>query len=319
MNTLSVRNGLFILYLLGILIYGATFAYYTLTSFDIINLVRDINIDDSFYYFQIAKNFADGQFSTFDGGITRTNGYHPVWALSITPFYWIFDLENALFAIKAYEIMLIAGGVILISMAARLADLPWILLICVLPALYNQKHLIIGMEAASVIFFIGIIFLAAILFLRNPDRYTWSLTLVVFILPFARLEFIVFSLTVTGLLTILSISRAKNHLYSSLSVKSFAPLLGACTGILTYFTWNGLIFGGITPVSGAIKLYWSRIKWERDGGYDLVENLNAVIDVIGSHGERGGLLLVLELSIYVVLVWSLSYRPPPIDVKIGCF
>ena len=309
MNTLSARNGGFVLFLFAILVYSVSFAWHILTSFDLVNLVRDVNIDDSFYYFQIAKNFANGQFSTFDGGITRTNGYHPAWALFIIPFYWIFDLENALFAIKAYEILLIAGSVVLISMAARLADLPWILLIAVLPALYNQQYLFIGTEAALVLFFIGMVFLAAILFLRNPDRYIWPLTLTAFILPFARLEFIVFSLSVTGLLTILLISRAMNHLPSQSSVKSFAPLLGACTGILTYFTWNGLVFGGITPVSGAIKLHWSRMEWARDGGYDLVENLNAVIDVMEWHlGEGAGLLIVLEVSIYTLLIWSLNRR-----------
>ena len=312
MNTLSARNGNFILCLFAILAYGVSFAWYTLTSFDIINLIRDVNIDDSFYYFQIAKNFANGYFSTFDGGITRTNGYHPAWALFIIPFYWIFDLENALFAIKSTEIMLIAGGVILILMAARLANLPWILLIAVLPALYNQNDFFIGTEAALVLFFIGMVFLAAILFLRNPDRYTWPLTLVAFILPFARLEYVVFSLAVTGLLAILLIFRAMNHLPSQLSVKSFVPLLGACTGILTYFTWNGLVFGGITPVSGANKLYWSRLEWERDGGYDFVENLNGVIERIGWHvwhiGGEAGLFVVLEISIYIIVVWSLSYR-----------
>ena len=87
-----------------------------------------MNGDDSFYYFQIARNLAEGKFSTFDGGITQTNGYHPLWMLLITPFYWVFDKEAALFAIKAFEIMLIAGGVALVAAAARLARLPYIAL-----------------------------------------------------------------------------------------------------------------------------------------------------------------------------------------------
>lgn len=77
---------------------------YTLVRFDLVNLIRDVNVDDSFYYFNIASNLAAGRFSTFDGGVTRTNGYHPLWMLFITPFYWIFDKEAALFGIKAFEI-----------------------------------------------------------------------------------------------------------------------------------------------------------------------------------------------------------------------
>ena len=117
----SWRSALFILFIAGILAYGAA---YLLAKFDLVNLIRDVNTDDSFYYFQIAWNMAEGRFSTFDGGITRTNGYHPLWLFLITPFYWVFDKETALFGIKAFEIMLVAGGVAPVVAAARLARPP---------------------------------------------------------------------------------------------------------------------------------------------------------------------------------------------------
>ena len=40
--------------------------------------------DDAYYYLQIAKNLHDGWGSTFDQ-INPTNGYHPLWLLSISP------------------------------------------------------------------------------------------------------------------------------------------------------------------------------------------------------------------------------------------
>ena len=43
--------------------------------------------DDFFYYLQIAHNLADHGRSTFDG-TTLTNGYHPLWLLLITAFYF---------------------------------------------------------------------------------------------------------------------------------------------------------------------------------------------------------------------------------------
>ena len=119
-----------------------------LARFDLINLISNTH-DDAFYYFQIARNLAEGKFSTFDGGITRTNGYHPLWLFLITPFYWVFDKEAALFAIKAFEIMLIAGGVALVAVAARLARMPWYLMFAALPTLYQNRALIAGMEAAA--------------------------------------------------------------------------------------------------------------------------------------------------------------------------
>ena len=81
---------------------------------------------------------AGGNFSTFDGGITRTNGYHPLWMSLIVPFYWVFDKVAALYAIKAFEVMLVAGG------AARVVRLPWILLFGVLPTVYLYNAVVFG-------------------------------------------------------------------------------------------------------------------------------------------------------------------------------
>lgn len=96
---LRLHNILFALSLSGILAYSRVLAFYMLTNFDLIN-IRDVNNDDSFYY-KIAQYLAAGFFSTFDGGITRTNGYHPIWLFLMTPIYWATDSESALFAIKA--------------------------------------------------------------------------------------------------------------------------------------------------------------------------------------------------------------------------
>ena len=294
-----------LVFLGGILACGGSFAWYVLTSFDYVNLVLDGNIDDAFYYFQIARNFAEGKFSTFDGGITRTNGYHPVWMWLITPFYWMFDPEAALFGIKAFEIMLIAGGVALIVLAARLARLSWILLFAVLPVLYGNHALMSGMEAAAALFFLGALFPAAILFARNPDRWQWPLTLVVFTLPWVRLEYVAISLAVTGMLYLIEIEAEYPKRIRS---KAFAPLLGSCAGIMAYFAYNGLVFGGIVPVSGAVKLESSQLRWAQEGGYVFVENLRGVMSRLQYTVGLEELLVSLETGVYVVLVWAFGRR-----------
>ena len=172
----------------GILGYGAAFAWYMLDRFDLFNLLRDVNYDDAFYYYQIAYHMAEGRFSTFDGGLTRTNGYHPLWLFLITPFYWLFDKTEALFVFKAFEIVLIAGGVALVAVAARVARLQWFLLFAVLPALYAQRGMLLGLEAALVLFMLGLLLLAMCLFAGHPARWRWPLAAVAFALPWARLE-----------------------------------------------------------------------------------------------------------------------------------
>ena len=308
-----LRNALFVLFIGGILAYGAGFAWYMLARFDLVNLIRDVNQDDSFYYFQIARNLAEGKFSTFDGGITRTNGYHPLWLFLITPFYWVFDKEAALFAIKAFEIMLIAGGVALVAAAARLARMPYILLFAALPMLYQQHGLFVGMEAAAGLFMLGLFILTACLFARSPARWKWPLAAVAFALPWVRLEYIAISLAGTAVLCLVEWSRQERapsaplgeRARSARSVKATAPFLGTVGGILAYFAYNKLVFGGVTPVSGATKQMWSERLWEQEGGYSFVQNFWDVLQIPAFDYE---LLVALEVCAYVVLVWWFTRR-----------
>ena len=310
-----LRNALFVLFIGGILAYGAGFAWYMLSRFDLINLISN-TYDDAFYYFQIARNLAEGKFSTFDGGLTRTNGYHPLWLFLITPFYWVFDKETALFAIKALEIMLVAGGVALVAAAARLARLPWVLMFAALPMLYQQHQqywLLLGMEAAAALFMLGLFVLTVCLFARSPARWKWPLAAVAFALPWVRLEYIAISLGTTGALCLIEWSwqdrpsgasfgeRAR----SALSFKSIVPLLAAGAGILAYFAYNRLVFGGIVPVSGAVKQMLSQRLWEREGGYNFVQNFR---DVLQIPVFNDGLLVALEVCAYLLLVWWLARR-----------
>ena len=340
-------NVLFALFIGAILAYGAGFAWYMLAHFDLINLIRDVNGDDAFYYFQIARNLVEGKFSTFDGGITRTNGYHPIWLILITPFYWIFDKEAALFAIKAFEIMLVAGGVALVAAAARLARLPWYLMFAALPMLYQQRGLLMGMEAAAALFMLGLFILTACLFARSPARWKWPLAAVAFALPWVRLEYVAISLAATAALCLIEWSRRessspspvegsrgrgkggrasaprrreeadsfsiplwekarmKGLAHSVLAMNTIAPMVGAVAGILVYFAYNGIVFEGVVPVSGATKQMWSQWLWAQEGGYSFVQNFQ---DVLRIPAFDHGLLVALEVCAYVVLVWWFARR-----------
>ena len=307
-----LRAALFGLFLGGILAYGAGFAWYMLDRFDLINLIANIH-DDAFYYFQIARNLTEGKFSTFDGGITRTNGYHPLWLFLITPFYWIFDKEAALFAIKAFEIMLIAGGVALVTAAARLARLPWYLLFAALPMLYRRSALFSGMEAAAALFMLGLFFLAVMLYARDSQRWQWPLAAVAFGLPWVRLEYAAISLSATAALCLIEWSRRERapgallgeRARSALSIKAAVPFLAAAAGILAYFAYNGIVFGGIVPVSGATKQMWSQQFWEQEGGYSFVQNFRDALQIPAFDYH---LPVALEVCAYVVLLWWFARR-----------
>ena len=301
---------LFILFIGALLAYGGGFAASMLANFDVLDLVVTTR-DDSFYYFQIAWHMAQGRFSTFDGGITQTNGYHPLWLFLITPFYWLLDKESALYAIRALEIMLIAGGVAVIAGAARLCRLPWLLLFAALPLLYRKKMLFFGMEAAAALFMLALLFVGLALFARNPARWKWALAAICFALPWARLEYIAISLAVAGVLCLFEFPQGRRAAGGGgwrAGLRSFhalAPLLGAGAGILVYFAYNGLVFGGLVPVSGATKAVWSQFRWERDGGYDFGESLRSALQVPVFDGE---LLAALSICLGLLPLWWLARR-----------
>ena len=310
---------LFLLFLGGLLAYGGGFAGYLLSQFDLLNLLRDVNVDDSFYYFQIAWHFAQGNFSTFDGGITQTNGYHPLWLLLITPFYWFFDKETALFGIKAFELALMAGGVALVAAAAYLARLPWLLLFAVLPALYSLRTIYLGTEAAAALLLLGLLFLGVVLFIRNPARWRWPLAALLFALPWARLEYMAVSLAVAAVLLLIEGSRhgeypqpderqrdGRGSLRRRLAgYYAIIPLVGAVVGLLLYFACNLLVFGTYAPVSGQVKQAWSQEAWQYAGGYSLIQNFREIIQFPIFDLP---LLVALEVCAYLLLVWWLAFR-----------
>ena len=63
--------------------------------------------DDFFYYVQVARNLVDHGSSTFDG-VHLTNGYHPLWLLTLTALYAAFKGTAFFVAVQAVSLALLA-------------------------------------------------------------------------------------------------------------------------------------------------------------------------------------------------------------------
>ena len=127
-----------------------------------------------------------------------------------------------------------------------------------------------------------------------------------------RLEYIAISLAVAGVLGLFEFPQWRRRAAGGggwrAGLRSFhalAPLAGAAAGILVYFAYNGLVFGGMVPVSGATKAAWSQFRWEQEGGYHLADNLRAALQVPVFDGE---LLAAAEICLWLLPVWWLARR-----------
>ena len=241
---------------------GALFVYALLLSSTLALVGAPVLIDDGFYYLQIARNLASGLGSTFDG-LNQTNGYHPLWVLALIPVFWVLpeSPESALHVSLALQVLLNSATTVFLFRMARLAlghvaaatvALLWVLI--------STRLSVAGLELSlSALSIVSASWCYVRWFRLNLSppvyrHYLW-MGLLVSISFLARLDN-VFLVLIIG--SILGIDELRRGLTKSGCVRllSFAlPVLLFCGGYLVLNVWH---FGGIMPVSGAVKEAWSR-------------------------------------------------------------
>jgi hypothetical protein len=279
--------GVAIIYLiLSVLAYRLPFAHY----------LRDLNIDDSFYYLEIARHLASGDGSTFDG-INPTNGYHPLWAFFLTSIHkFLADPITVVRATKALEIGLLGLSSLIFVQTARLARWPAFLLLPPLLFWLCMKHLYEGMEAGLHFLLLNAVLLAFCVTLQKPARGSVWLVFGVLccLLPWCRLEsaLLAISLPVLALLTL----RPQRPTWLQVSI-GLIPLLT----LGAYFTYNWELFGSISPISGAVKRHYSSVLWEEHGGYNPFKNGISILRIAPAWQ---GLALTLLSGLWLRKQWK---------------
>lgn len=227
--------------------------------------LRDLNIDDSFYYYQIARNFSHGVFSSFDG-VNLTNGYHPLWPLMLTPVFAVVpDPVLALRVAKMVELaMLLAAGLLMAS-SGRKAGWSPVVAMAVPVWLFGTPALYGGMETSvQVVLFAALMSTLLRLFSRADNSSYIQVALLCCLLPWARLESLAASLSTMAAISVRANGWDRRHLRA---VGVGWALLGL--SVAAYFLYNSVIFGSAVPISGAIKNYWSSTRFASTGGYSL--------------------------------------------------
>lgn len=126
--------------------------------------------DDSFYYFDIARNIAQGLGSTADG-VNITNGYHPLWLLAILPFFAFFSSGQVFHVAPIQGVLLLSAllnlgvGILIYFVVSRYTESAWVKAAALGFWFFNpfmQYQMLNGLETALSIFFTALLILAAI-------------------------------------------------------------------------------------------------------------------------------------------------------------
>lgn len=274
-----------------------------LSSISMLVLLRDYSMDDAFYYLNIARHLAETGVPTFDG-INLTNGFHWLWQAMLIPIFWLgLGNEESFFLMKAIEILINAGSIVLLYKLFKNLRIPLYLLFIPIVLILSEYALYQGMETAISLFtLIG----SALVLTRSEEQTSgrhvlhWLIAgLWLSLAFFARLENIVFSLLAPLVLLISYYLRQKRFKPVYLLAEA-AVILSS----LLYLSINYLVFDTPTSISSQFKSYWCRISFDQSPHF--TDNLFQLLQI--SYIRNGCLAAILILSV-VALGWLISkYR-----------
>ena len=228
-----------------------------------------VTLEDGFYYFKIAQHVAQGSGSTFDG-VNLTNGYHPLWLLTLTPLFWLTAspataltlavlLQAVLFAMTVGLIYIIARFSLKQS-AATVAALLWVL--------FTYQTALGGLEFSLQA--VGVL-LSAYLYLGwfarkmpQPAYLYLILGILLSLTILARLD----TVFLAGIIGAVMVRREYKQGLSPAGLRRLISL-GMPLGLtsLSYPGINLFLFGHVFPVSGAVKQSWSAYLLSQDPLY----------------------------------------------------
>jgi hypothetical protein len=208
-------------------------------------------VDDFFYYLVVAKNLAFHGASTFNG-LQATNGYHPLWLLTIALLYRIFGVHLPFFVALVVIIWLLVCGCYralrrtqLSLSIGRDAGLACALLSITFMAILSRT----GMEVSLALFWLSLFWER--MATRPLERQTPAGALVSGLLASAlvlsRLDACLVVAAYAGL-TLIRPSGVRRT-----AVKQLFWFGAGLLPVAMYFAFNQIEFGTILPVSGLVK------------------------------------------------------------------
>ena len=205
--------------------------------------------DDSYFYLQVAWNFARGMGSTFNN-IMPTNGYHPLWMLICAAVYKVVPSKTA--GVHGIAVVISALDVLMLwtvrRLMARVAGDLWILAFPLLITFCFLSQL--GTEGALSGLFLSLLMTTAYGMSEAPtERRAWLFSLVVALTVLSRLDN-VFIVGYVWLAVWAALGETGKRAGRRLQVLGLA-VPAVLWGI--YIGSNLIYFHTVQPISGMLK------------------------------------------------------------------
>ncbi|MBI4068145.1 glycosyltransferase family 39 protein [Candidatus Kaiserbacteria bacterium] len=250
---------------------------FALAPFDVV--LGNLLSDDSFYYFQIARNIVEGLGSTFDA-VNVTNGYHPLWLIAILPFFYAlsngsaYDVAPIHGALVLSAFLYVATGLILLAIIRRYTKSAWVKAGALgfwflNPFLLYQ--MLNGLETPLSVFFIALLFLAGIRVAELPStRRLLESGIVGGLMMLSRLDTVFYFL---GFLAYLVYRNGVRGSVRPVLISGIAATLVVAPWLL----WNAVNFGTVMTSSSVASTMVNHELIVQDHGPSWFQTFKAAV------------------------------------------
>jgi hypothetical protein len=263
--------------------------------------------DDAFYYFVSADNFARlGQW-TFDGGISRTTGFHLLHGYLLAafslPFHGVPGMAIVYFAIGLTFVCGLAGAVLIVRLVRGLfGD---VAAVAALLPLLSYAYLLgscSGMEWGAVLLAACLVFAALYRLGDRPlsRRDGALLVLLGLILELGRSDAGVLAAALCAGAILVGFVRPNR----SFTIAAGLVLAGAVAGLAITLIHTDLVSGQLISGSARIKALWS----QRGGGFGLRAGYRLLLITIGLPQNVYGARAIVVLAPFAVIT-AIVARP----------
>ncbi len=245
-------------------------------------LVSNLLPDDAFYYFKTAEHIALGNGSTFDG-LHPANGYHPLWMILITPFFFLFNSEiiGNMDPVRASLLLSVAfdiGSVLLLLvLMRRITHNVFIQGAGVLFWIFNPfviYETLSGLETALSVFLILSTLVSLIYAKEKGGHWFTLLGISGGLMMLARLDNLFYFFAVLCAVFFFAQKRIQKVIHVGL----VATLV-----VLPWLVWNVSQFGSILTSSSAAFTMYQHNLIVQDHGPSILQKIKAAV-YMAEHG-----------------------------------